>query len=191
MGFVLLAGLLLTSGCSKKQLEKLGESIDQKSSSLLEQAKKTPILEDVLPPTGEAQLTLETLTRFNGAYLRLLDIGNRGRVLQIRSYDLPANETFPSFFMQAQVDVSDVANLTGKVIKARLFVQSKEEGPVWFCDGQELVEVNLLSITDGQLSGNITGGKLRSSNQETSTVTGSFKAVLPTTFGASGQEELQ
>ena len=89
-------------------------------------------------------------------------------------------ESFPSVFLQAQVTAGSLAELTGQVVTARLFVQPQENGPVWFNEESAPIELRIVSIDEKLLTAEVAGGNLRNAQTGVDVpVTGKFSGVVP------------
>jgi hypothetical protein len=100
-----------------------------------------------------------------GCYLTLTPLsGTRRSVLQLRSYPDPAEESYPSIYIHALVSATSLEELAKDSASVRLYVQAEENGPIWFSDEGQNVELKIVSIADGKVTAKVETGKLRNTD---------------------------
>lgn len=138
------------------------------------------VAEGVMPTPGEATISVDETMSFSGAFIRLIKLSDRPNVVQVRSYDMPEDESFPAFLFQGTSTVEDVASLSGSTIQGKMFLQAAEDGPVWSCLGGEVVTVTIAGTNaEGELEARIADGNLTASTGERLQVRGEIKAHRP------------
>lgn len=190
-----LCALVLLTACSKEQAQQLADSVTAKTKELVDDPSKVmdeakalaqsaadkvsdaaPALEGVLPSDGEATIEVGEPVEVGTALVRILPVGTRGNIVQIRSYAKPSEEKLPAFLFQAKTDSLSLTSLAGQELEGSLFFQAEKDGPVWFCAADQRVK---LSVTQLDEEGHLVGqwsGKLVSSTGEASEVHGSVTA---------------
>lgn len=193
--FAACLGLSFSIGCSKEQAQKLADDLSAKTKEFVDDpskavdsaksaaqsaadslSKAAPGLENVLPSDGEATINVGEAVEIGTALVRILPMGERGNVLQLRSYSKPEDEKFPSFLFQAQSLSTDLKLLSGQEVEGSLFFQAAKEGPVWSCEPNTPVKLAVQQIDEeGHLIATWSGN-LRSSTGDVVQVQGSVKA---------------
>lgn len=133
--------------------------------------------------SGEAKFTLDQEVAINAAYGKLIQLAPGKSVLLIRSYEMEKNETFPSFFFQADTTATSLSGLVGQTVSGKLFIQAAANGAVWSPVDGELVQLKLTGVEESTLVGEISGGKLINDDGKVNEVKGSIRAY--------GEVELQ
>jgi hypothetical protein len=96
--------------------------------------------------------------------------GGRPAVLQMGSYPELKQEKFPSVFIYAQVDASTPDKLAGAKIRAQLFVQHEQGGPVWHSRREEPVTLLVTEATGQYLVCSVAASKVYSTETDESFV---------------------
>lgn len=188
-------------GCSKEQAAELAEKVRKSAGEAVDQAKTSvqntveeasgaassagdKILEAApsvaaLVESGTADLSIGAESHtFAGSYCRFVNVSPKhGSVFQLRSYASLDDERFPSFFFQAETDQTQLSSLIGNEVTGQLFVQLKEDGPVWH-SGNEPVIAKLGSMDRGSLIGKFSRGKLQSPDLRIAATSGTFTASV-------------
>ena len=130
------------------------------------------------PSPFKIQLNLNEPLTTKECYARMFTFNDdRPSVLRITSYASPDQETFPSAMIQVPVTADDPAALSGQKFPAQLFVMTQGSENVFHSPAGQPVEVQITEISEGRLSGQITGGSvLNAKDGTTQNVTGSFVA---------------
>jgi len=198
-GGLIVACTLLTIafGCSTEDLgnlvdkaknaasegtEKVKEAVSQEVESVQEKmgAASTEVQEQ-LSMAGTIELTAGAPLKTDACYARLIAQGaRRPAVLQLQSYRDANSESFPSVFLQSQVEVSSPSELVGKIVSARLFVQRDAQGSVLFSETESPVELRIVSLEEKLLSAELVAASLLdTATGESVAATGRFEGVLP------------
>jgi hypothetical protein len=159
-GWFLAFALLL--GCSSETIEdlkkKVGQGVDEVKGAGKDATNQVAGLGSHLKlqmgETVEAKACFASLTRLSGS---------RPAVLQLTSYLDPKHESFPSVLIWAEAPSHQADSLAGQKIKARIYVQPKADGPVWQSAADEPIELSISKASAQELAGEITSGKLVSS----------------------------
>ncbi|GAB5403499.1 MAG: hypothetical protein Aurels2KO_17300 [Aureliella sp.] len=169
------------------------DAVDKASSSVQDTVKKaTDAASDAggkildaapgvaaMVESGSADLSIGTNTHtFAGSYCRVVSVSPKhGSVLQLRSYASLDAERFPSYFFQAQTDNVQLSGLVGSELAGQLFVQLKQDGPVWH-SGNEPVVAKFDSIDGSTLVGKFASGQLQSPDMQIASASGQFSASI-------------
>lgn len=171
--FLLLACALVSLGaCSKTEVSDLVGKVKQtasEGSDKVKQAVSEQIgdaadnVQEQLNLAGSIELTLDTPVATQACYAQFIRQGSgRPNVLQLQSYRSAENESFPSVFLQAQVQADSANELVGQIVSARLFVQPQTDGPLWYSAIGNPVELKVVSVEESLLTAELAGGSLRS-----------------------------
>lgn len=181
MLLILAAGL---SACSKEKFNELIDKTKQHVSTGADKVKQsvtaaTDTAKEQLNLAGQAQFNLDSPIVIAGCYASFLHPGeDRPSVLQIRSYRDPAQESFPSMLLRAQVPAKSASELVGQVVTAQLFLQKDSNSPVWYCSPGTHVELKIISADAQTLAAEIIGGTVRHTHKDDNeNVTGTLSAV--------------
>jgi hypothetical protein len=96
----------------------------------------------------------------------------------LQSYRSPADESFPSAFLQAKVSAASMKELVGQVVSARLFVQPAAGGPTWYSVDGSPVEVKIAAVDEQTLTGEVLSGTVQNTAGAETGVTGTFLGVF-------------
>ncbi len=183
---LVLIWMLWGLGCSQEQREKLQEQVSQATEQVQETVKQkvdeSGIAEKMKAPfvRGEFNLSVDSPIATKGANCRILDVGNRGNAVQLRSYSDPSNEGYPAVFLQGPCSASTMEELAGQTVPCVLFVQVSENAPIWSTPLGQTVNVVFGSIEGSELKGTIEGSVSDPSGQ-TQNCQGTFRVgVTPT-----------
>jgi hypothetical protein len=136
-------------------------------------------IQETLKLAGRMELQLDAPVSTDACYARFITQPNgRPSAFQLRSYRSADKETFPSVFLQAQVQAKTPGELIGQVVSARLFVQSEQSGAVFYAPHAAPVELKIVSIKEGMVDAELVGGSLVSTSGGEVNVTGSFQGVI-------------
>ncbi|MEM7477444.1 MAG: hypothetical protein AAF483_20865 [Planctomycetota bacterium] len=168
------------AGNVKENVSSAAQKVTDQTSSAIEQASDAA--SSVLPQSGSATINLKEEVAFSGARMRFINVGTRGKVVQLRSYVHPSKESFPSFLFQSKpgsVTASSLGELTGSVVEGKLFVQTEQNGPVWSVPLRKTAQIQIESTADnGELVGKFSPGQLESSSGESQQISGTFSAFV-------------
>lgn len=159
-GCMLLLGVL---GCSPEQREEISKQVtqatEQVQKEVTKQVEQSGIQEKVnrVMARGEIALQIDAPIKSSSANCRILDLGTRGNVVQLRSYTDPAAIGYPAVFVQGMVDAVTVAELSGKSIEATLFVQASDQGTIWSTPLGSTVTVTFGLVEGNEIMGKIEG----------------------------------
>ncbi len=146
---------LVSIGCDDKGEIKIPTSIDevkQAVTNTVEVAKQTTNM------AGGIELQLDKAVNTSGCYAALhLQSGGRPNILQITSYNAPSAESFPSFFLRAQVTQRTMAELAGQTVSGQIYVQDGPNGNVWESPADQLAQLKITAVDANSVSGELTG----------------------------------
>lgn len=176
-------------GCSK---EDLTGALDKAKNAVAENAEKaksavqekmettTEQVQEQLNLAGNFELTAGEPVKTGACYVRLIEQGaGRPSVLQLSSYRDAERESFPSVFLQAQVDATSISELIGKPQSGRLFIQREAQGPVLFSESASPIQFNITSVDEQLVSAELTNGTLRETQSGIEIpITGTLTGVL-------------
>ncbi|MDA1048885.1 MAG: hypothetical protein O3C40_00180 [Planctomycetota bacterium] len=176
---------VIAAGCSKEDLtgafDKAKNAVADTSQAVQDKMETTTDqVQEKLNLAGSIELTAGEPIKTDACYVRFMPQGaGRPAVLQLQSYRDADRESFPSVFLQAQVQANSLAELVGEPLSARMFVQREAQGPVLFSEISTPIEFKITSIEEQLVSAELTSAKLR----ETTTgakiqVTGKLTAVF-------------
>lgn len=188
--FVLFAcAIALLGACNKSEISDLvgkvkqtaSESTEKVSQAVSEQIGETADqVQEQLNLAGSIELTLDSPIASQACYAQLIRQGSgRPNVLQLRSYRSADNESFPSVFLQAQVQADSPSELVGQIVSSRLFVQPTADGPLWYSATGNPVELKVVSVEEHLLTAELAGGLLQSTTDGAEVkANGTFCGVL-------------
>lgn len=176
---------IIAVGCSKDDLtgalDKAKNAVTETTDAVKEQMDSTTEqVQEQLNLAGSIELTAGEPLKTDACYVSLIPQGSgRPTILQLQSYRDAARESFPSVFVQAQVQANSLEELTGEPLFARMFVQRETQGSVLFSDVAAPIEFKITKIEDNFVTVELVSANLR----ETTTgaaipVTGTFTGVL-------------
>lgn len=185
--FLILA--VVVAGCSKEDLTgaldkaknavaegtaKAKQAVEEKMDSTTQQ------VQEQLNLAGSIELTAGDLIKTDACYVSLIPQGSgRPTVLQLQSYRTADRETFPSVFLQAQVQANSIAELVGEPLAARMFVQREDQGPILLSDVSTPIELKITSVEDQLVSAELTRATLRDTTTGAEIpVTGKLTGIL-------------
>lgn len=153
------------------------DDLKQDAEQLADRAKTA--VGEQLNLAGSMTLQLGKPLERQGCYAQLTQLsGGRQSVLQLRSYEEAGKESFPSVYLHAHVDASDMQSLIGQPLTARLFVQEKQDGPIWYSAEGENIQWTIASIEDGTVNAKVSPSTLLNTDTgQGIEVTGQFTAV--------------
>jgi hypothetical protein len=168
---------VMLGGCSKEDLNKLTEQVKTATTDTVEQVQKQ--VAPVLPKTGQFQVTADGPVNSPTGHAALIVLGEgRPAVLQLRSYANVNDETFPAIFFQGTTGVGTVADLVGKTVTGKVFLQNAVGGPVWASEDGAPVTVSVQAVEGSELVGIFSNGMVQDATGRSLTLTGSFRAVI-------------
>jgi len=178
LALVFSTGCDQISGMFKEQAEVVQEKVQAVQKSATEAIET---VQETVSGTGTAELALDQPLAATACYATLVQPGaGRPAILEIKNNRGGAEgETFPSYLFHAEAPSSTWGDLAGKDVSGQLFVRFAADGPVWFTQRDQLIQVRI-STSDGQsLEAEITGGGLTSTaGTPLPAVTGKFHAVV-------------
>ena len=185
----LLVLLFGSVGCSKADVDalvdKTKQAVSENTSQAAESAKQslqqvTDKAKEQLQLAGKISLTCGQPVETSACYARLIPLGGgRPNVLQLQSYQRADQESFPAVYLHAQTTATALEQLVGQTIPATAYVQSSNDGVIWYCDDQTTIDLKINSYQDGMLVGEISAGKLINTGDGKATaLTGIFEGVV-------------
>jgi len=183
-------------GCSKDDLNNLANkaknAVSEGSAQVkdtvgeqVDSAKNTIVgakaeVEQQLNMAGSIKLNVGSKVQTTACYVHLLKQGSgRPTVLQFRSYRDAESESFPSIFLQAQVQAASAAELANQTVQCRLFVQLEEHGGVFFAEANTPVELRIISVEENLVKAVLgRASLLDTATGNMVTTTGQFEGVL-------------
>ena len=164
----LLMLTVLSVGCSNEQVKQLTDQVSKQAEQVTKKAGEAvqqiaPQVQDALAsgPTGAATFQVDSSVSVQNAFGRLLVLTpDRNNVLQVRSYEVEADENFPSFLFQAQTDSENIQACVGRSFEGQLFLQATANGPIWSTADADRVTLKITDQTDGELVAEVISGKL-------------------------------
>ena len=129
---------------------------------------------------GSIELVAGEPLKTEACYVSFIPQGEgRPTAFQLQSYRDAERESFPSVYLQAQVQANSLAELQDEPLLARMFVQREAEGPILFSDIATPIEFKITAIADQLVSAELTSATLR----ETTTgaeipVSGKFTGLI-------------
>jgi hypothetical protein len=129
------------------------------------------------PPTVAAPTNEKSTACY---VLFTLQQDGRSNVLALQSYKHAERETFPSFYIHAQVEAATLAELAGQTVPAQMYLKSRESGPTLFTPSDAPLQLKIVAVEETRVTAEIVGGKLLSSTDSvTRDISGQFTAVVP------------
>lgn len=187
----LLACAVLASGCGEKAKE-LVASVKEKAGDLASAAQEkgqeaVKSVGDRLGGVADAvqadeytfQLTLDSAVEGDGCQARFVaPTAAHGGALQLATSWSTPPQSFPALFLHAPTSATSLGQLSGQVLKARMFVQRESGGPVWHNLSKE-IEIRVDSVDDKSVSVSLVSGDLASPGAARGTpVLGTMKGAL-------------
>ena len=187
--------LILLAGCSKEEMKKFASDTTKVVQDTTATAAKnvetmaegagetTADMQEKLNMAGSIDLTAGGPIKTEACYAYLHPQGSRpagakrAAILQLRSYRDQKSEAFPSVFLQAQVRVNSISELTIDPIKARLFVQLEKDGKVLFSEAGTPVTLEVTAVDEKSLKAKLVGASLVDTGGGGVEATGQFEGV--------------
>lgn len=183
-GLLLLAVVI---GCGTKVAETVQQTASDVTKSVTEtvsekvDSAKTGVQEQ-LQMVGSSELTLDPAApvKTPSCYATFTPATDgRPSVLSLRSYRAADKEVFPSFYLQAIASQDTVGELAGQTLPAVMFVKTAEDAATWYTAGDQLVQLKIVSVAEGEVTAEVVGGSLlRTDGAGTMNAAGKFTAVL-------------
>lgn len=179
--FVAAAAILACASCSKEDvtnaLEKAKQAASEQADRVSSQvARASDKAQETLKLAGSAELTLDSPLKTSACYVQIVPpLGGRPAILQIKSYQTPEQESFPSLMLQGNVSESNLAGITGQTVQASMWVQREANGPVW--SSSKPVELRIISVENETTQIELAGALHNSENGAEQTVAGKLQAV--------------
>jgi hypothetical protein len=169
-----LASVAIAAGCDKvsKLAGQATEQAQQVVSNAVEEIKQTA------GAAGSVELQLEQPVTAKCCYASLLKVNGRPTVLQVASYSDPSGESFPSFFLRATTEQSDLAALVGSAIPAEVYVQAEADGPIWHSTADQPAQIVIRSAAADEFAADLQGVLVNSGSGATREVTGKLSGSL-------------
>jgi hypothetical protein len=143
-----LFGWLIVVGCSKEDLDKMVADAKNKAGSLKDSAsqaieKTKQSVQSVADTDGTGAIQLEGEIKFGQSFIRLIPAdGNRPAIVQIKS-SRESSDSFPAYFIQSEVNVGSLDELSGKTVSCNVFAQKSKTDPVWSNQGTNPILVSI------------------------------------------------
>ena len=164
-----LACLLLpiAMGCSdvrmsdavQRHVDRVRDKVSETAEAVKETVKEKANL------AGSMELTVERPLKTGRCYLSLLRLSaGRPTILQITSFQDPADESFPSAMLRGEVSAPSPAALVGQKLSLAMYVQSAADGPVWHTLRDQTVQLTISAADTSTFNAEITSGKLVNSD---------------------------
>lgn len=165
-------------GCSKEKMKEVFDKGVQKVEQTV--AKTTEMVNEKTDLGGHIALRLDQPVKTGRGCAALVSFpSGRPAVLQVSSCREPSDETFPSVFLRAEVSARTPAELAGKELTGRLYVQTEAEGPVWHSPDLAPVAMRITTAGETSLEGEVLRGTLvNTATGERVSVTGTFVGSL-------------
>ena len=178
MSLPLLCPLCLSTGCSQEQRDEIKKSVSSATDQVQKKVEETGIVEAIKKPLarGEFALTVDGSVGTKSANCRILDLGGRGNIVQMRSYFDTKNETFPSIFFQGPVEATDVSRLVGQSVQGTMFIQATANGTIWSTPLGQSVTITFSSVDGNEILGKVVEGTLVNDQGDSKPCQGTFRA---------------
>lgn len=103
-------------------------------------------------PLTNIEMQLDTPVKTSLCFVALVpQSGGRPHVLQIRSYEDPTVETYPSFYFHAPVTHDKTKALSGQKVAGEVFFQEQPNAPVWQSPADKPAEITVTSASEEDL----------------------------------------
>jgi hypothetical protein len=173
------------SGCDSSQVvQQAKETANQVTQTVTETVDKTQNqAKEQLGMVGSSEVALDPAVgapvKAPACYAAFTPpTGGREGVLTLRSYREAEKETFPSFYLQATTPAATLAELAGQTLPAQMFVKPSVDGATWHTTPAAPVQLKIVSI-DKQVTAEVIGGSLASTDGKPTKASGKFVGVLP------------
>ncbi len=170
---LILAAILIPTGCSKEERQKIATSIQQQTQNIAEKTQQytqaaVEKVEEQLPAAGSISLRMDPPLELDSASARVVSLGEgRGFVFQLSNYELGEGpKTYPSLLIQGPTEMETVASLTGKTIACDFYLRTSHNDPVLMAGIGRPVEVNFgaFDAKSNTINASIYSGSLVSSD---------------------------
>ena len=174
--------ICLVLGCSNDQVKRLTEQVSKQAEKATKKANET--VQQIAPqvqvplggPSSEATFQVDTSLNIRHAYGQLFVLKpDRKNVLQIRSYEIEAEEVFPSFLFQTQTDAENIEACVGQSFEGKLFIQTTMGGSIWSTADSDQVTLKITGQEQGSLVAEVVSGKLENESGASSPVNGNLR----------------
>ena len=181
-------------GCSQEKVNELLEqgkkSLDAGAKTATETVDQAKAVADsaagkakeTLQLSGKMEVTIDAPLTTAACYAKFVPaVGDQGQsILQLQSYRDAASESFPSVFLRASINAESAAALVGQTVDMQMYAQAVPSGPIWFSRREMPVRVQIVSVDQQQIVGQIVEGELqRATGGEPLAVTGQVSGVWP------------
>ena len=169
----LVFGLTLAVGCSKEDLNKMVDTVQSKTSAVVQETVAKVM------PMGSVQLSIDEGLDIPVCSARLLSLGmGRQSILQLKSYGDDDRDAVKSVLFQGKTSATSVQELVGQTVTGQLFAQSNKETGLWQSDSEGPTSIKILAIQDTELVGEILQSKMVRADGKSGYPSGSFRAVF-------------
>ncbi|MCA9269380.1 MAG: hypothetical protein KDA41_12955 [Planctomycetales bacterium] len=171
-------GASLLGGCSKKQVQEAVQTGVDQATHVVEQSVET--VKQETNQVGSMELTTLPPVAAKACYAKLIVVGDgRPNVFQLASYKEADLERYPSMFLQAQVDATELAQLVGKTVEGKFYAQLAADGDVLETPEGSLASVRIATVDETSITCECTGVELvNCTTGERKTVGGKFVGLL-------------
>lgn len=130
--------------------------------------------------SGKVEISVGVPLQAAGCYAKTVTFSSgRPAILQLTSYREPAGESFPSFFLRAELPAGATSAASGQTLKAQVYVQEKLNGPVWHSTADSPVELTISAADGKTIAGTVARGSLVNTDTGKRTdISGSIEGVV-------------
>lgn len=125
---------------------------------------------------GSAEFNLDEPTKFPASYIRVVQLNETTKVLQIKSYKDGQSDSFPSFYLFGTVE-GDVNSLNGKTVACKLFAQKSATSDIWQNATGETVAVKFYKLEDAMTASFSNAKLVNATDGSQTTSSGNFECV--------------
>ena len=150
-----------TGGCDELGISVPGEAKPNANKGPVLAGTPAQAASQPAAPANHFQLSFQEQVKTERCFVRFLQPGSgRPNVVQISSYLDAIDETYPSVFLQAEVQAKTPHELAGVTTTAQLFVRMGPNGPTYFAPRSQPVELRIDLLRGPQIEGEIVQGHL-------------------------------
>jgi hypothetical protein len=177
----LVMGVLASvAGCGQDLAETVQQAASQAQESVAQTIESAQTqAKEQLSLSGSSEVVLDGPLKTPGCYVSFTPPAHgRQGVVTLRSASTPERESFPSFYLHAEVTAQSLAELAGQTVNAEMFLKPTADGPTWHAPFDQPVQLRFTAVAEGQVEAELAGGELVSTGDaSTRPAAGAFIAV--------------
>lgn len=136
-------------------------------------AKPEPVVEKPKQQT-KWHIRVDVPIYFDIGYIALIDVGERGNVLKIKSSADTTNGKTPAYYFHGQVEVDSLGQLIDQELDVKAYIENKDSNGIWSSGIDDRVQIKIGTKDDFFWVQVLSGKLTNSETNESINVTGEF-----------------